>query len=617
MSQTGSNYPVTNPDKHSVMRPVLCPDTRPPMCLNAGPVTCPESRRVTQTLSQSRTVLRNRLLTVILVIAFNIVTLQIQAVLNATAAQPAGLTGEDAGHPGEDAVQPGGGAGHPGEDAVQPGGGAVHPGEGAGHAGEGYVAQMGAEQQSHPTEELRGVKITNVDSDVLYSDEAIAEAMDYLASIGINAVLPVVQNAGYTQYPSEVMNRYFDVLIDPRMAGRDPLDVLIREARRVGIEVYPWFEYGFAVHFSGGNPATGGFIGQRYPDWLARHANGDICKKNGFEWMSGINPDVQEFMLELVMEVVRNYDIDGIEFSDRMPALPRECGYDEATVALYRSEHGGADPPPFDRNASWMRWRADKLNAFYAAVRDSVLAFDPELLVASSPSIYPWAYVEYLQDPVSWTTEGIIDHLIPQLYRRNINDYVFELEKTLADLPAARRDIYFAGILMNVGNYLISEEFLGASLQANRDAGVAGEAYFFYEGLRKNDNALGDYLSENWYSEPAVVPRPARLTSSREDADRLTDDIPATRPGDPVLAWNYPNPFNSATMISVELPEGAETRITVHDITGRRVTLLHSGHLASGRHTYRWDASAYAGGIYIVQVRTDRQSRSFRMTLVK
>jgi len=40
--------------------------------------------------------------------------------------------------------------------------------------------------------EFRAVKLTNVDSRVLFSDEAIAEAMDYLASIGINVILPVV-----------------------------------------------------------------------------------------------------------------------------------------------------------------------------------------------------------------------------------------------------------------------------------------------------------------------------------------------------------------------------------------------------------------------------------------
>lgn len=328
-------------------------------------------------------------------------------------------------------------------------------------------------------EELRAVKITNVASQVLFSDESIAEGMDYLATIGINAILPVVQNGGYTQFYSEVMDDYFGRPLGPRLNGRDVLAVVIREAYRNGIEVYPWFEYGFAAHYSGPNgPGTGGFIGEAYPSWMSRDSDGALCKKNDFDWLSGINPDVQEFMLKLIMEVVRNYDIDGIEFSDRMPALPRECGYDEATVAVYKLEKDGADPSPFYRNAPWMRWRADKLNDFYRAVRDSVKTYDETLFVASSPNIYPWGYTEYLQDPVTWASEGIVDHLIPQLYRYNISDYTFELNKTLNDLPEEVRDIYFAGILMNVGSYTISADYLRQSIEANRAAGAASGIYF-------------------------------------------------------------------------------------------------------------------------------------------
>jgi uncharacterized lipoprotein YddW (UPF0748 family) len=67
---------------------------------------------------------------------------------------------------------------------------------------------------SQPVKSFRAVKITNVDSDVMFSDQKIAEAMDYLASIGINVILPVVWNGSgadgvYTLYPSKVMERLF------------------------------------------------------------------------------------------------------------------------------------------------------------------------------------------------------------------------------------------------------------------------------------------------------------------------------------------------------------------------------------------------------------------------
>lgn len=471
-----------------------------------------------------------------------------------------------------------------------------------------------SQNQSMP-EELRAVKITNVASNVLFSDESIAEAMDYLASIGINAILPVVQNGGYTQFYSEVMNEYFGRPLDPRLNGRDVLEVVIREAHRNGIEVYPWFEYGFAAHYSGPNgPATGGFIGATYPDWMSVDSEGNWCKKNGFDWISGINPDVQEFMLKLIMEVVRKYDIDGIEFSDRMPALPRECGYDEATVALYRSEHDGSDPSPFPRNATWTRWRAGKLNDFYRAVRDSVKTFDEELFVASSPNIYPWGYNEYLQDPVTWATEGIVDHLIPQLYRYNINDYNFELHKTLNDLPEDVRHIYFAGILMNVGSYTISEEYLRASIESNRAAGVAGEAYFFYEGLRQNNNALGDLLAREFYYEPATVP--GRNGEIRRVATSL-EDTREVIPAGALLVGNYPNPFNPTTLIRFELPVRSMVEIDVYSVTGNRITTLVHEALPAGRHQVMFDATGLASGVYLYRIRAGDIIQIRTMTLMK
>lgn len=354
--------------------------------------------------------------------------------------------------------------------------------------------------------EFRGVKLTDVDSQVLYSEKAISEAMDLLESLNINAVIPVVWNAGYTQYQSKLLDSLFGFSIDPVFFGRDPLETVVIEAHRVGIEVYPWFEYGFSSYYSGGTPPYGGHILQSFPEWAARSLNGDICVKNGFDWMSGVNPDVQNFIIGLTTEVVRNYDIDGIEYSDRMPALPVECGYDSVTVELYKQDHGGQIPPANFYDADWKRWRADKLNDFYGRVRDSVKTLDENLFVASSPSVYPWAYDQYLQDSKTWVNSGIVDQFLPQLYRYSIADYIYELNSSLSHIDPQKKDITFAGVLMNVGSYTIEPQFLLQSLQANRNAGVRGEGFFFYEGLRRNNFRLADTLRSTLYNQPVAMP---------------------------------------------------------------------------------------------------------------
>jgi uncharacterized lipoprotein YddW (UPF0748 family) len=62
---------------------------------------------------------------------------------------------------------------------------------------------------SQQLQELRGVWITNVNSTVLSSDAGIKTAVDYLASIGVNVIFPVMWNGGNTLYPSTVMYNLF------------------------------------------------------------------------------------------------------------------------------------------------------------------------------------------------------------------------------------------------------------------------------------------------------------------------------------------------------------------------------------------------------------------------
>ncbi len=351
-------------------------------------------------------------------------------------------------------------------------------------------------------EEFRAVKLTNVDSQILFTNNNTAEAMDYLASIGINTVLTVVTSRGYTCYPSSVMESIFNKPILPDFAGRDPLERVIIEAHRNGIEVLPWFEYGFASSYG----QNGGHILSAFPEWALKNNNNQWVVKNGFYWMSGINPEVQNFILSLVTEVLDNYDVDGIEFSDRMPAMPVEGGYDSVTTDIYKADNNGNSPPNDFRNNAWMRWRADKLNDFYRAVRDSIKIRGEHLFNDSSPSVYPWCYSEYLQDSKTWINEGIVDNIIPQFYRYNISDYIYEVNQSLTHVIPSKRDKIVSGMLIKLGSYVITPEFFLSSMEAHRSRGITGEAFFFYEGLRANNNRIGDTLKATYYSEPALVP---------------------------------------------------------------------------------------------------------------
>ncbi|MCI0494946.1 family 10 glycosylhydrolase, partial [candidate division KSB1 bacterium] len=151
------------------------------------------------------------------------------------------------------------------------------------------------------------------------------------------------------------------------------------------IAVIPWFEYGFAAAHKK-KPRT---IFQDKPHWAARDNQGRLLTKNDFEWMNAFHPEVQDFLLALVKEVVAKYNVDGIQGDDRLPALPIEGDYSSYTDSLYRAEHNG-DPPPKDfRDPAWQRWRGDKLNAFGKRLYQEVKVIKPNLIVSWAPSIYP------------------------------------------------------------------------------------------------------------------------------------------------------------------------------------------------------------------------------------
>ncbi len=232
--------------------------------------------------------------------------------------------------------------------------------------------------------------------------------------------------------------------------------------------------------------------------------------------------------------MAQNYDVDGVEYSDRIPAMPIRAGYDAATVALYRAEHGGMGPPTDHRDAAWMRWRADRLNGFFRGVREAVKAEGADLTVAASPSLYPWAYQNYLQDSKTWMDEGISDHVIPQVYRRTLGEYTFELDKSLRNYPGMA-DRYFSGMLVRLGSYLIADDYMRDAIAANRARGVNGEVFFFYEGLRAEGGRIADVLRPI-YAAPALVPgrtgvwRP-RATMSGDDEAVSVGDWAATSGG--------------------------------------------------------------------------------------
>ncbi len=348
--------------------------------------------------------------------------------------------------------------------------------------------------------EIRGVWMTTTDSSVLNSRDNIVEAMEFLAETGFNVVFCVVWNKAATQYPSQVMRETFGVEISSLCIGRDPLAEVIEAAHAVGLKIIPWFEYGFASSYN----LNGGMLLAKKPEWTARDIQGNLLKKNGFEWLNALDPNVQAFMSNLILEVVNNYDIDGIQGDDRLPAFPCEGGYDAATQQRYYSAFG-KKPPSNPKDTQWLKWRADILTQFWASLYHQIKAINPNLIISISPNIHDWAYKEYLQDTPTWLQQNIVDIINPQIYRRDFNSYKTIVDTTTQQFKGTLQRMA-PGILTKLGSYIISPDLLIQKIEYNRSQGINGEVLFFYEGLRANNNQLAKVLKKHFFHKSATFP---------------------------------------------------------------------------------------------------------------
>ena len=352
-------------------------------------------------------------------------------------------------------------------------------------------------------EEIRGVWIANrPHSQVLESRENIAEAMDFLKFYGFNLIFPVVWNRGYTLYPSQVMERYGLPVIEPFYAQRDPLKEIITEAHRCNIKVIPWLEYGFAAS----HLLTGGHILKQYSHWKAIAQDGSVVRNGGLTWMNGLDLEVQQFMLEIITEIVGNYDVLGIQGCDRLPALPVNSGYDVNTIAQYQATFG-KQPPSNPKDKLWIQWRADKLTDFLTRMYREVKTIKPQAIVSLSPGVYPFCLSNLLQDYPAWIAQGLVDIIHPQIYRPSFFGYNQEAKKIAKIFPRDLLAKFAPGIAFTANGRDVTLKDLVKCINANRDRHFKGQVFFHYEGLRKNNDAIAIALTQSAnYDQVASLP---------------------------------------------------------------------------------------------------------------
>ncbi|MEL6472317.1 MAG: family 10 glycosylhydrolase, partial [Cyanobacteria bacterium J06623_4] len=147
------------------------------------------------------------------------------------------------------------------------------------------------------------------------SPEGLAPIFDRFHAAGINTVFVETVNAGYPIYPSSVAPEQ-----NPLTRSWDPLQAAIELGQDYNIEVHAWVWL-----FAAGNQAHNRILGQHEsypgpllsarPDWAGFDNRGNlIIPGQNKPFLDPANPEVRQYLLDLLSEIATHYDVDGIQF---------------------------------------------------------------------------------------------------------------------------------------------------------------------------------------------------------------------------------------------------------------------------------------------------------------
>lgn len=197
----------------------------------------------------------------------------------------------------------------------------------------------------------------------------------------------------------------------------DPLAYIIEEAHKRGMEVHAWYNpYRYATSSSNYNTLDDSYDKQHH-NW--------ICDCGGTYILNPGIPEVRQRVVEVVMDVVNHYDVDGIVFDDYF--------YQDGFKNEYDNDLYEANNP---KGLSRGDWRRDQVNQMVIDVNNAIKAKKPwcrfgigpagvaasDKSVADKYGITPcpsgsdWQYNSIYSEPIQWYVDHSLDYIAPQIY---------------------------------------------------------------------------------------------------------------------------------------------------------------------------------------------------------
>jgi uncharacterized lipoprotein YddW (UPF0748 family) len=213
-------------------------------------------------------------------------------------------------------------------------------------------------------------------------------------------------------------------------------------------------------------------------------------------YLAPAHPGVRRYLLQIVEELVRKYDFDGIHFDYIRYPNNRFTGDVQLRTMFdrkyYIDPRGLAQPESLgvrisewgyeDLAEKWRRFIPDDLSALVALLYRKIKAIRPGMLVSAAvKSDYLVARDEYQQDWATWLNNGYIDFVCLMAYGRNIEP---TLKKNLAAVNDPGR------VIVGLGAYALTPGVIADQVRFVERSPYGGVTIFSYEEIKKNRGFL-------------------------------------------------------------------------------------------------------------------------------
>ena len=393
---------------------------------------------------------------------------------------------------------------------------------------------------AQPKYEFRGVWIATVEnidfpsSKTLSTEAQKAEFMSILdmhKRNGMNAVVVQIRPVSDAFYPSEY-EPWSEYLTGtqgkPPAPYYDPLEFMITETHKRGMEFHAWMNPYRAVFNVGRSSVSPTHITRLHPEWFIDYG--------GKRYFDPGNKDAQKFVENVVRDVVSRYDVDAIHFDDYFYPY-RIAGKEFGDWKTFKQYGNGLD------KEAWRRSNVDSIIVMLSRIikqenplcKFGISPFgvwrnidkDPE---GSNTRAGQTNYDDLYADILLWLKNKWIDYVVPQLYWEFGHRLVgYEILSDWWAKHAYGRQMYIGqGIYraLEPKSYAWhNKNELPNQIKRLREfSQIQGSVYFSSASFSRNPNGWSDSLRNNYYKYPAIAPPMAWIDSIKPEQPVLLYD---------------------------------------------------------------------------------------------